>query len=235
MTNREATGSRRDFMKLAGRAASVVAIGSTLAPLQARAVEPAHDRSPGLTTAWDLTWLARLAPATDRAVFDWPTLGTPADPIMLELAERYLMNCAAAYGTQRYEARIVLNIRTQAVAAALDDAMWQQLALGVEYKTTDPASGQPAERNPFWHRAPDPAPGIILPSLGGLQEGGAIILVCDFALTNLSKRLASKMGQTPDEMHATLRAHLVPGSYAVPLGIFGLARAQNAGCALVHV
>ncbi len=227
----DAPGSRRDFVKQAGRAASAAALGSTLAPALATAAEPAAAPA----TGWDLSWLARLKPATDRAVFDWPSLGNPADPIMLELAERYLANCATAYGAQRYDARIVINIRTQAVPAALDDAMWQKLGLGVEYKTQDPATGQPAERNPFWYRAPDPAPGVTLPSLGGLQAGGAIILVCDFALTNLAKRLAAKAGVTADELHTTLRAHLVRGAYAVPSGIFGLARAQNAGCALVHV
>ena len=150
-------------------------------------------------------------------------------------AERYLQNCAAAYGTARYVAQIVVNIRTQAVSAAVNDAMWQRFALGVEYKTADPTTSQPAERNPFWHRAPDPMPGVTLPSLEDLQRGGAIILVCDFALTNLSKRLAAKSPQSPDEIHTTLRGNLVAGAFAVPSGIFGLARAQNAGCALVHV
>ena len=32
-----------------------------------------------------------------------------------------------------------------------------------------------------------------------------------------------------------LRAGFVPGAYAVPSGIFGLARAQNSGCALVRM
>ena len=82
---------------------------------------------------------------------------------------------------------------------------------------------------------PGPVPGISLPSLGSLQAGGAIILVCDFALTNLSRRLAPKVGVSPELVHETLRGQLVPGAYAMPSGIFGLARAQNAGCALVHI
>jgi intracellular sulfur oxidation DsrE/DsrF family protein len=36
-------------------------------------------------------------------------------------------------------------------------------------------------------------------------------------------------------IHAELRKGLIEGAYAVPSGIFGLARAQNAGCAYVRV
>ncbi len=230
MPSPEDAPSRRRFVKQVGLVASGVAWVGAIPPTVSPDVLPRE-----VATAWDLTWLARLATATDRAVFDWPSLGTPADPIIMELAERYLSNCAAAYGTTRYVAQIVLNIRTQAVPAALNDAMWRQFALGLEYKTADPTTAQPAERNPFWYRAPDPIPGLVLPSLADLQRGNAIILVCDFALTNLSKRLAAKGAQSAEEIHATLRANLVPGAFAVPSGIFGLARSQNAGCALVHV
>lgn len=233
MPSSDDSPSRRAFVKQVGLAASGVAWVGTIPPTAETADPRAGVRD--AAGAWDLSWLARLASATDRAVFDWPSLGTPADPIIMELADRYLNNCAAAYGNARYVAQIVLNIRTQAVPAALNDAMWQQFALGVEYKSADPTTSQPAVRNPFWHRAPDPMPGIVLPSLEDLQRSGAIILVCDFALTNLSRRLAAKNTQSPEEIHATLRANVVTGAFAVPSGIFGLARAQNAGCALVHV
>ena len=95
---------------------------------------------------------------------------------MLELAERYVQNCASAYGAAPYAVRVVLNIRTPAVPAALNDSMWERFALGAEYQTTDPTTGVLAVRNPFWHRAPDPAVGIVLPSLADLQQTGAIIL-----------------------------------------------------------
>ena len=37
-----------------------------------------------------MRWIETLRSATDRAVFDWPSLGDAADPIVLEIAERYL-------------------------------------------------------------------------------------------------------------------------------------------------
>ena len=117
----------------------------------------------------------------------------------------------------------------------MTDRLWEQYSLGAEYNAKDPVTQQPATQNPFWHRAPSPAPGIRLPSIADLINRGAIILVCDFAMGNLSKRLATKSGRSSDAVHADLRKGLVQGAYAVPSGIFGLARAQNAGCAYVRM
>jgi len=220
--------SRRSFLADVARLASAVAITGLAPPLVAAG-------SPLEREDWDLRWIDLLRPATDRAVFDWPSLGDPADPLVLELAERYLDNCQSAYAGGSYNARVVLNIRTQATVAAMTDALWERYSLGAEYNAKDPATQQPATRNPFWYRAPSPAPGITLPSLADLIDRGAIVLVCDFAMGHLSKRLAAKLGRNDDDVHADLRAHLVPGAYAVPSGIFGLARAQNAGCAFVRM
>jgi hypothetical protein len=218
-----------------GRAASAVAISTSLTPAVLTAAAGETDAGHASSGAWDLSWIPRLATATDKAIFDWPSLGDPADPIMLELAARYLDNCASAYVSQRYEVRVVLNIRTQAVPAALTDETWSRFRLGTEYGVKDPNTAETAVHNPFLHRAPSPAPGIELPTLTDMLTRDAIVLVCDFALTNMSKRLAGKFGTTPDAVHSALREGLVPGAFAVPSGIFGLARAQNAGCALVRI
>jgi hypothetical protein len=228
--------SRRNFVSDVGRLASTVALTACASPSAPRvAAQPAAHAPPPSRGEWDLSWIGRLASATDRAVFDWPSIGDPADPITIEIAARYLDNCAAAYRPQTYDARVVLNIRTQAVPAALTDALWTQYALGVEYSIKDPVTQQPATRNPFWHRAPSPAPGITLPNLEDMVNRGAIILVCDFALGHLATRLATKAGRAANDVHRELRDGFVPGSFAVPSGMFGLARAQNSGCAYMHV
>jgi hypothetical protein len=226
--------SRRELVINAGRIASALSLTTLLTPTAAFA---AVDVSP-LTTPpgdWDLSWVTTLATATDRAVFDWPSLTDPADPQVVYFAERYLNNCQAAYAPGKYDARAVLNIRTQAIAAALTDATWERFALGKEYNVKDPATQKEAVRNPFWHRAPDPAPGIVLPALPDLLSRGAIILVCDFALGHLSERLAKKTNREAAQVHEELRNGFVPGAFAVPSGIFGLAKAQNAGCAYVRM
>lgn len=228
-------GSRRSFLTDVGRLASTVALVGCAPPSVATSTPSDRDVSTVGSGDWDMRWIDTLRPATDRAVFDWPSLGDPADPIVLEIAERYLDNCRSAYRAGGYDARVVLNIRTQAIGAAMSDSLWERYSLGTEYNAKDPATQQPAIRNPFWHRAPSPAPGITLPSIADLVDRGAIILVCDFAMGNLSKRLATKSGRSADDVHADLRKGLIQGAYAVPSGIFGLARSQNAGCAYIRM
>jgi len=229
------TASRRGFLADVGLLASTAALGGCAPPV-ASAPAPTNTRNSAVAgTECDLSWIDKLHAATDRAVFDWPSLGDPADPILLETAERYLDNCRSAYRVGSYEARAVLNVRTQAIPAAMTDILWERYALGAEYKANDPATQQPAVRNPFAYRAPSPAPGITLPTIVDLVQRGAIVLVCDFAMGHLSNRLATKFGKRPDEVHADLRAGLIAGAYAVPSGIFGLAKAQNAGCAYIRI
>jgi hypothetical protein len=224
-----ADGSRRNFLTDVGLLASTAALAGCAAQSKV------HD-VPGIGNGgWDLRWIEMLRSATDRAVFDWPSVGDPADPIVLELAERYLDNCRSAYRAGTYSARVVLNVRTQAIGAGMTDALWERYSLGAEYNVKEPGTQQPAIRNPFWHRAPSPAPGITLPSMADLVDRGAIVLVCDFAMGHLSKRLATKSARTADDVHADLRNGLIRGAYSVPSGIFGLARAQNAGCAYIRV
>jgi hypothetical protein len=235
MTGEENRSSRREFVTNAGRLVSTVSFTTLITPAAAFATPASLAPVSTAPGEWDLSWLARLATATDRAVFDWPSLGDPTDPIVLEIAARYLDNCETAYAPRKYEARAVLNIRTQAVPAALTDATWERFALGTEYKVNDPVTHNAAVRNPFWHRAPDPLPGISLPTLADLVGRGAVVLVCDFALGNLAKRLADKSGRQAGEVHQALRNGFVPGAFAVPSGIFGLVKAQNAGCAFVRM
>ncbi len=235
MTIDSDSGSRRDFITDVGRLASVITLTACMPPSASSARSAGATPGAASGKKWDLSWTRTLEHATDRAVFDWPSLGDPADPIVLEIAERYLDNCASAYEPQPYEARVVLNIRTQAVGAALADKVWERYSLGVEYNVKDPATQQPATRNPFWHRAPSPGPGLVLPTLADLLQRGAIILVCDFALGHLARRLATKLGTASEAVHTELREGFVTGAFAVPSGIFGLARSQNSGCAYVRM
>lgn len=228
----ESHETRREFVVDVGRLASAAVLPATLVPAIAAADPAPRDTAPG---AWDLSWLDRLAKATDRAVFDWPSLGDPADPSVFMFAARYLDNCDAVYGPGKAQVGVVLNIRTQAVPVALNDALWEKYKLGTEYNTKDPNTQQPATRNPFCHRAPSPGNGYTVPTLGDFIDRGAFFLVCDFALGHLSKRLADKAGSKQEDVRRELRAGFVPNAYAVPSGIYGLAKAQNAGCALIRL
>src|SRR5439155_18472079 len=146
----------------------------------------------------DLSWIKRLEAATDRAVFDWATMGDPADPIVLEITARYLDNCVAVYGSSGLRPGVVLNVRTTATAAALSDALWERYALGTEAGVVDPDTKQPARRNPFWRHANDAPTGM--PDLADLMQRGCIVLVCDFALEHLARRLATRIGRDAQDV-----------------------------------
>ena len=227
--------TRREFVSGVGRIAAGVTLGTSVTASSVSALEHQSAGNAIGAAEWDMSWVERVNVATDRAVFDWPTLGSPGDSIVLQIAARYLDNCAAAYGDQKYDARAVLNIRTQAVPAALSDAMWERFSLGTEFSTNDPHTTQPAVRNPFLYHAPELAPGIVSPSLADLFGRGSLALVCDFALGHLARRLAAKAKRQQSEVHAELKDGLVSGSYLVPSGIFGLTKAQNVGCAYVRM
>ncbi|HET7374559.1 MAG TPA: hypothetical protein VFJ20_14310 [Gemmatimonadaceae bacterium] len=232
VTSSDHGSTRREFVGGAGRLASLAALTACAPPRSVSATTVPASQSPA--GPWDLSWIDMLGAATDRAVFDWPSLGDPSDSIVLQIAARYLDNCAAAYKPHTYKAIAVMNIRTTAIPAAMTDAAWSRYSLGAEYNVKDPATQQPAVRNLFWSRQGlPPAAGML--TLDELAQRGNIFLVCDFAMGHLSTRLATKVGRSADDVHADLRRSLVPGAFAVPSGIFGLARAQNAGCAFVRM
>ena len=174
---------------------------------------------------WDLSWVKAVTPATDKAVVDTAGIN---DGLVVLLATRYLDNYDAAYGSGQHEAKVVLNIRTRAIPLAMSNTLWERYGLGAEYNVKDPLTKQPAVRNPFLVRSPmfPPAEG----SIADLQARGAIVLVCDFAMGHLAGRLGVKLGVAADAVHVDLLAGLVPGAVAMPSGMFGLVRAQSAGC-----
>jgi len=221
--------SRRGFVAQLGRVASLGALGSLLVSTTVGAEQPASDELP--PGDWDLSWLNQLKSATDRGVFDWSAMETPPEATPLDYAARYLDGCDAVYGNTA-SARAVLVIRHLAVAASLNDSAWNRYAIGEDAKVNDPATQRPALRNPFWGDASHDkdAP----PSLQDVIGRGAIILVCNLALTHLASRLARAHGEDPAAVQKTLASALVPHAYLVPSGIWGLVRAQNAGCGLMR-
>jgi hypothetical protein len=51
----------------------------------------------------------------------------------------------------------------------------------------------------------------------------------------MAQRIANRLGRPVDDVHRELQNERLPGSFIVPSGIFGLARAENAGCAFVRM
>jgi hypothetical protein len=220
MSNPTHDQSRRRFLETLGGASALLLADASMLHAAPTAL-PAPE--------WNLSWADRVRRAKHRALFD-----APGKAVVLDLATRYLDNVQTVYGNvPEGDVVAVLNIRTTATSLGLSDAMWQKYPIGEDTKTTDPSTNAPAKRNLDWR--PTPPPGAIVgnPGIEKLQQRGAIVIVCDFALGHLSGRLAKAVGATTEAVHDELRANLVPGGFLVPSGIFGAAQAQNAGCAFV--
>ena len=222
-------GSRRSFLASLGTAGAVVAFGGGALgtrPTIADADELGLDSS----RAWDLRWLERVRQARHRAVFDATGRGN-----VLDLATRYLDGVSAAFPDQGNTACAVLNLRTRAVSMGLNDAMWAKYPLAEDYKVDDPDTGKLTRRNVDLRLGTKPPDNnTISPNtIEVVQARGAVVIVCDFAMGHLASRLATAVGSDAATVHADLAANLVAGAFLVPSGIFGMAEAQNAGCAFV--
>ncbi len=232
--------NRRDFLRQGGVAGALAMFPAGQASaaesltsdpgMTSRALRPdapdEHGPAAGTLSAadrtWDLSWVKSVGRAKDKALIDAPGV----DGWALDIAQRYLDGCDAVYGREKHDARVVLNIRTRAIPIAMSDALWARFALGAEYEVKDSRTNENATRNPFLARTD-------AGSLPYLLGRGAIVLVCDFAMGHLATRLATKRGVTADAVHEELLAGLIPGAIPMPSGMFGLAKAQNAGCAFI--
>src|SRR6185437_10625923 len=78
--------------------------------------------------------------------------------------------------------RRVVVLRHAGIPIAFTDAIWEKYKLGEAFGIKDPATKQPALRNPFYHSKPGD---ILLPDaeIEHLQSRGGIIGVCNVALT----------------------------------------------------
>jgi hypothetical protein len=126
-------------------------------------------------------------------------------------------------------ATAVVVLRHGAMPIALTHGMWDKYKIGETLKITDPETKASAIKNPFLN----PKAGV-LPveemAVERLLARGVIFGVCNVALQNLSKRVASNAGVTAEEAARDWRANIVPGMSIIPSGTWGVNRAQEAGC-----
>jgi hypothetical protein len=162
-----------------------------------------------------------------RALFD-----APMPQNVLDLAARYLDNIRTVYGNHPGHACAVLNLWTRAVYMTLGDALWRNTPSAKTQKSRIQLTRSTAPRNINWRISEaDTAAGY--GSIEVLLDSGAIVLVCDFALSHLATRLANAGNANRETVHAELRTGLIKGAILVPSGIFAAGEARNAGCAFI--
>jgi len=137
-------------------------------------------------------------------------------------------NFLASYASPE-AATLVIILRAGALPIALNSDIWAKYKIGESFKIIDPETKAPAVKNPFLH----PKPGVLRSdesAVDRLLEAGVTFGACDVALHGQSKRLASNAGVTADAAAKDWTANVVPGITILPSGVWGVNRAQEAGC-----
>jgi hypothetical protein len=219
---------RRDFLR-------TVSIGSTIAA--ATGLEACASSVSALTTSptpqpagqWDLSWVDRIK-APYRVVFNI----TQKNDLGLMQSWMWMDGFRQAYGTEDKDLNAVLVFRHEAVAMMLDDAMWARMAITESSSSAGSGNAAPAPpgRNPWLTRSGSSATsGSQDYTISALRARGVIMLACNMALRGQVSRLRQKESLSAEDADKAIRGAIVPGCYIVPNGIFGVSRAEMAGCA----
>ena len=201
-----------------GRIAGAVTVGIVTVvsrPLRAQpaVISPAQPEWPGALRG------------RHRQLFDAYTInnGAPLEFAYTFLATNDALTPRAAAATA------VLVLRHAAFPIALSDDIWRKYKLGEAFKVIDPETKAPALRNPFLR----PKPGTLDVddmAIDRLLALGVVVGACDVALKFQSRELAGQAGVTPAEATKEWAANVIPGISILPSGVWGVNRAQEAGC-----
>jgi intracellular sulfur oxidation DsrE/DsrF family protein len=123
----------------------------------------------------------------------------------------------------------VIILRHEAFPLALNHAMWEKYKIGEAEKINDPETKAAAVKNPYF----EPKPGVLRndkTAIDKLLARGTVFGACNLALRGHARRLAKNAGVTADEAAKEFAANVIPGITVIPSGVWGVNRAQEAGC-----
>jgi hypothetical protein len=125
-------------------------------------------------------------------------------------------------------ATAVVVLRHNAFPLALGDEMWRKYKIGEWFKVDDPETKAPALKNPFLH----PKAGVLPDGMAIdlLLANGTVFGACHVALLFQSKMLAGNAGVSAQDAADEWTANVIPGITILPSGVWGVNRAQEAGC-----
>lgn len=205
-------GGRREFLgqvvAVVGTGAAALAIPSTLAA-STLASDAADDR-----------WLDKLK-GKYRQVFD---AYKPDDGFGLAYAMTFLNTQG-----ENPDAGAVVVLRHSAMPLAMTHDVWARYKIGEAIGLRDPETKAPAIKNPFLR----PKSGLLLSddmAIDRLLARGVVFGACGVALKVLSGALAPNAGVTPAQAEKEWQAAMIPGIPVLPSGVWGVNRAQMAGC-----
>ncbi|NII24660.1 twin-arginine translocation signal domain-containing protein [Pseudoflavitalea sp. X16] len=222
--------SRRGFLGTLATGAAALGVTTLATPFSMMA-------SPGFTPD-EITgaeeWFNKIK-GKHRIVFD----ATEPHDIFPFAWPRVFLLTNAATGTVEKDCSVVVVLRHAAIPYAMEDKLWAKYNFGEMFKAEDPATKQPAMRNPFWKPKPGDfkIPGIGNVSIGinELQDSGVMFCVCDAAMTVYSAIVAGKMNMEPADVKKEWVAGLLPNIPPMPSGVWAVNRAQEKGCSYCFV
>jgi hypothetical protein len=150
-----------------------------------------------------------------------------------DLANALIDGHRETHGATDDQVRIVIVARRNGTPLVFGDPIWARFPIGEETKLND-RDGAPYRRNPYYRPRPGASPESASTKLESLQKRGLILLVCDIAANNWSRRLAEVTKRDAAEVKKEVYANFVPGTIVMPSGVFAIMRAQNAGCAVMR-
>jgi hypothetical protein len=223
--------SRRGFLGWLG-SASLLGAAGTPSLLRADSRPPVRglpDHALPVAETWDMSWTSRVT-GKYKAVFDSPEAsGGAAVYRAVSWCEQY----KEVYNVERPDLSAVVVLRHLGFYLAMNDEFWERYEVGKHLKMKDEKGKKWAKINPIGPAAAAADPSQKQYSLAGFQEAGGIALACGWSFGGAASQIARQDKLDKDAARARAKALLLPGVILQPNGVFGVLRAQEAGCSYI--
>ncbi len=227
--------SRRSFVTRAATGVSALGAFGAIAPdAQAQLVATTSD--------WKLADFNKIVrnPARIKQVYDVIPIG---DGKFLNNIKNSLNGLHFGFGIPVDEIKIVAALHGPTNMLNYDDFIWNKYKIGAWLKVTDPTTGQPAVRNPFYaskagpalhysSQDPDSHDSIYQDtSIQALQHRGVKFLSCHTATEEQARALIqhNKLNEQPEQIVKEMMAHTLPGVLVVASMVAAIALLQAEG------
>jgi intracellular sulfur oxidation DsrE/DsrF family protein len=220
---------RRKFLKNVATGAAALSL-STFAPpfkLSASPLENSTDDADA--------WFNQLdKKGKHKIVFD---AVTPNETLTFAWPKIYQLTNTMTGATEN-DLGIVLVLRHETIAYAMQSSLWEKYKFGEFFKINDPVTKAPSTRNMYWQPKEGdfkvPGIGNVEIGINQLQDHGIMICVCNMALTVLSAVVAESMKMDPKTVYNDWKSGVLPGIQIVPSGVWAVGRAQEHGCSYCY-
>ena len=226
--------SRRSFVSTAATGvAALAAIGT---------VNSAEGQLVYTTSEWKVSEFNQLAknPAQVKQVFDVTQI---AEGKFLNNIKNSLNGLHFGFGVSEEQIKIVAAQHGAANLLNYDDFIWNKYQIGAWLKVTDPSTGKPAVKNPFYpskvgtalhygSENPDSPESLYQDtSIEALQHRGVKLLACHTATEEQARALIAhnRLTQQPEEIVKEMLAHTLPEVLVVASMVAAIALLQTDG------